>query len=63
MSDEPAEKKGLVARLRRWVKGAIVDQTPAEMEVCEFHCRKLECTLGKWDTCENRLGRTDSGGR
>ncbi len=55
MADSRDAKDGPVARLRRWARSAIVQEVPAEMERCEFDCRKDHCTLGEWDTCENRL--------
>lgn len=55
MPDSPDTKGGLIARLRQWARGAIVQEVPPEMERCEFDCRDLECTLGRWETCENRL--------
>jgi hypothetical protein len=55
MADLPKTKVGLFARMRHWVQGQLIEEVPPEMERCEFDCRNLECTLGEWKTCENRL--------
>lgn len=59
MSDEGREKGNLISRIRRWLRDEIVQEVPPEMSVCEFECRHLECTMGKWESCENRLRAMD----
>ena len=61
MSDTRDAGTGLLAKLRQWAREVLIDEVPAAMAVCEFDCRKLECSHGDWETCENRLRglRTD----
>ena len=42
-------------RLRRWIKGRLIQDVPEDIAACEFECRRTECQQGKWETCEKRL--------
>jgi hypothetical protein len=42
-------------RLWRWVEGQIAQEVPKDIALCEFDCRKEQCTMGEWQTCERRL--------
>jgi hypothetical protein len=42
-------------RLRCWVTDQIIQDVPVGIEVCEYDCRKSQCTAGEWETCERRL--------
>ncbi|MGA8741537.1 MAG: hypothetical protein WB561_10175 [Terracidiphilus sp.] len=42
-------------RLLGWVTDQIIQDVPGSIEVCEFNCRKSQCTLGEWETCCRRL--------
>ncbi len=42
-------------RLWRWIKDQIVRDVPKDIAPCEFDCRKEQCTMGEWETCERRL--------
>lgn len=60
MSDLQAEKGGVSAAQifsRVWgiVKGHVVQPVPDDDAPCEFNCRKGQCTLAEWETCEIRL--------
>jgi hypothetical protein len=44
-------------RLWRWVKDQIVQDVSKESAICEFDCRKEQCTMGEWETCERRLDK------
>jgi hypothetical protein len=57
--DAPQDKKASWLRrlLDRSARRA-VDDVPAEISVCEFECRKLECREGHWETCARRLQGT-----
>lgn len=46
---------GRLTRLWQWAKGQLVQDVPGDIAVCEFDCRKLQCTMGEWETCERRL--------
>ena len=43
-------------RIWLWIIGQIIQTVPKDIAVCEFECRKNECTFENWETCENRLG-------
>ena len=42
-------------RLRCLVTDQIIQDVPSDIAVCEYDCRKSQCTLGEWETCEHRL--------
>lgn len=42
-------------RLQQWIKDRMVQDVPEDIAACEFECRRTECRLGDWSTCENRL--------
>jgi len=48
-----------LARLWQWIHGQLVQDVPEDLAVCEFDCRKLQCTMGEWETCERRLERVE----
>ena len=53
---EGRSKSGsLLFRFRQWVKGQIVQEVPKGIELCEFDCRKEQCAVGEWETCDRRL--------
>jgi hypothetical protein len=49
------QSKGPFGRRWRWVKDQIVGPVPKDIVLCEFSCRKNQCTMGEWGTCERRL--------
>lgn len=40
-----------------WLRRQIVDDVPEADALCEFDCRRLQCQVGEWETCERRLAR------
>ena len=40
-----------------WVSGQLIGEVPEGDALCEYDCRKLQCTEGEWETCSRRLGR------
>lgn len=42
---------------RLWdsMKKQIVEEVPEEIALCEFNCRKNQCTQAEWATCPRRL--------
>ena len=44
----------LVQRLFGWLQRQVED-VPADVAVCEFRCRKLDCRHGDWEMCNRRL--------
>ena len=47
---------GALAWLQRLVKDHIICEVPGDIYLCEYDCRRLQCTAGEWATCERRLG-------
>ena len=43
------------SRLWQWLKNKIVQEVPEDDGWCEFDCKKLQCSMGDWENCENRL--------
>lgn len=39
----------------QWSKGQIVRDVSEQDGLCEFDCRKLQCTDEEWATCERRI--------
>jgi hypothetical protein len=46
---------GFFARILCWLKGQIISDVPAKDAVCEFECRKRQCSYGEWADCSRRL--------
>lgn len=38
-----------------WLWRQVVEDVPAGDAICEFDCRKSQCQVGEWETCERRL--------
>ncbi len=38
-----------------WLRRQVVEDVPAGDALCEFDCRKPECSVGEWETCDRRL--------
>ena len=39
----------------QWLKNKIIQEVPEDCGWCEFDCEKLQCSMGDWEDCENRL--------
>jgi hypothetical protein len=44
-------------RVWRFFMNQLVQDAPEADMLCEFDCRKEQCTVGEWQTCERRLRR------
>ena len=53
----PRLGKASPARLWQWLKGQFVGGVPDEIGLCEYDCRKHQCTMGEWETCDRRLNQ------
>jgi hypothetical protein len=68
-AEERCKTDSLLFRSRQWLKRQIIREVPEDSELCEFDCRKQQCAMGEWATCDRRLRRADgelmprSGGR
>jgi hypothetical protein len=38
-----------------WLRRQFVDDVPEGDALCEFDCRKLQCTEEEWKVCDRRL--------
>lgn len=49
--------KGITSLRDLWrrLQAGIVGDVPERDALCEFDCRKRQCTVGDWNTCERRL--------
>ena len=45
----------VVRKAKRWLKEQIVQDVPEDIALCEFDCRKGQCRMGEWESCERRL--------
>ena len=45
----------LLWSIRDWALGQFIGEVPAEDALCEFDCRKPQCTEGEWENCVRRL--------
>ena len=41
----------------QWLKNQIAQDVPASGGLCEYDCRKQQCTEEEWATCERRIQR------
>jgi hypothetical protein len=49
-----SEPDGSTTALGRWIHNHIVQSVPEDIALCEYDCRKLECSMGEWEHCERR---------
>jgi len=43
----------------QWVRDHFIQDVPEDTALCEFDCRKDQCTHGEWVSCERRLNRAE----
>ncbi len=55
MSGQHGKRIRSSRRLWQWIKNRMIQDVPEDDAVCEFDCRKGQCTVGVWKTCESRL--------
>jgi len=41
----------------QWIRSQFIGDVPEDVSLCEFDCRKVQCTQGDWEACERRLNR------
>ena len=44
-------------RIWRWLQNQLVQDVPEASGLCEYDCRKLQCTEEEWAACERRMKR------
>jgi len=47
----------LVRRSWRWLRDQIVQDVPEDFALCEFDCRKGQCTMEEWKSCDRRINK------
>jgi hypothetical protein len=50
-----SKKATLFRRFRRWVRNQVIQDVPNSIALCEYDCRKQQCTTEQWAACERRL--------
>ena len=45
--------------LLQWAVSQVIQEVPEDHALCEFDCRRLECSHDDWITCERRLKRAE----
>lgn len=53
------ELGSLLQELFQWVQDQFIQDVPEDTSLCEFDCRKGQCTQGEWESCERRLNRAE----
>ena len=48
--------KGTSSFYRLWQRliNKVIQDAPEDIQLCEFDCRELECSMGDWENCEKR---------
>jgi hypothetical protein len=41
----------------QWIKDQVIREVSEEDAICEFDCRKQQCAVDQWETCERRRAR------
>ena len=53
----PRHQRSMASHLKGlwgWL-GGLIEDVPADIAACEFECRKPNCDVGEWETCDRRL--------
>lgn len=46
---------GIFRRIGRLVADQLIQDVPEAIAVCEFDCRKPDCSAEQWASCERRM--------
>lgn len=49
------KKNNPLTQLWRWVADQVAQDVPTDIALCEYDCRKGQCILEEWETCDRRL--------
>jgi hypothetical protein len=55
ITEQRSKPKASLARLWQWAKDQIVQEVPEDIGLCEYDCRKKQCVMDEWETCDWRL--------
>jgi hypothetical protein len=50
-----------IIELCRWLKAQWVAEVPDDLAICEFECRKSQCSFDGWANCVRRISQTPKG--
>jgi hypothetical protein len=56
-ADEPLKASDCTSELGNWAMEQSVAEVPADLALCEFDCRKSQCSWDEWVNCERRISR------
>ena len=45
----------------QWIKSEFIQEIPDDIALCEYDCRKEQCTQEEWLTCGRRVSRQFAG--
>jgi hypothetical protein len=57
MSEEKLKSNEPFRSVWQRLRNQVVQTVPEDCAVCEFDCRKCQCTLGEWEICARRLNK------
>jgi len=57
--EEHSTTKASLKRLWHWLKDQIVQEVPEDIGLCEYDCRKKQCIMGEWETCDRRMRKAE----
>ncbi len=58
MADYPAQSLNSFRRFwARFKNRWIISEIPQDIALCEFDCRKGQCSSGEWAACNRRISR------
>jgi hypothetical protein len=57
MQTKARQLPDVLSRLWRWFRLGWSAEVPENVALCEFDCRKNECTYGEWASCERRISK------
>ncbi len=55
------ELRTAIIELCRWLKAQWIAEVPDNLAICEFECRKSECSFDGWANCVRRFSQTPKG--
>ena len=57
MSEEKMKSHQPFRSIWQSLRNQIVQTVPEDCAICQFDCRKCQCTLGEWEICGRRLNK------
>jgi hypothetical protein len=49
----------MVHRAWRWLAHELIQDVPEDVAICEFDCRKPQCTYSEWLNCGRRVKKAE----